>query len=131
MRAQCCTETPNFDKTNMQIETTHTHTHPKLDKEEPILRSPLKEILQTSVFLREFIGNVTNINCLKDMKIHTLIQNSRVHITKDREMERGKREGTEREVRQLFELCNNVRERVKDLKKEGVIVKESKIFNII
>ena len=79
---------------------THTHTHPKLDKKEPILRSPLKEILQPSILFRKLIGNVTNINCLKARRYTHLFIGERYTASNGEIRKRGRRERTGREVGQ-------------------------------
>ena len=42
--------------------------YPELDKEESVLGSLFKEVLQTAILLRKFVGYVANVNCLIDEK---------------------------------------------------------------
>jgi len=42
--------------------------YPELDKKESVLGSLFKEVLQTTILLRKFVGYVANVNCLIDEK---------------------------------------------------------------
>lgn len=84
--------------------------YPELDKEESVLGSLFKEVLQTTILLRKFVGYVANVNCLIDEKRREEREAEREEGGEDREVG-----GTEREEHQctvgneIFDLKSQVK----------------------